>query len=99
LVSKLVYHPLAEEEAMAAFDWYFSRSPAAARAFNLHLERAEEQATSYPTRWSAYFHGTRRFSMKRYPYALVYLQRDDEIYVVAVAHLRRRPGYWKNRLP
>jgi hypothetical protein len=33
----------------------------------------------------------------RFPYRVVYRNRPDEIVVVAVAHLRRRPGYWKNR--
>jgi len=29
---------------------------------------------------------------------VVYLDLPDKIWVVAVAHLRQRPGYWKDRL-
>ncbi len=33
-----------------------------------------------------------------FPYRIVYFTRGDEIVVVAYAHERRRPGYWKKRL-
>jgi hypothetical protein len=41
--------------------------------------------------------GTRRYLLKRYPYAVIYRELDDLIWVVAVAHGKRRPGYWKSR--
>ena len=37
-------------------------------------------------------------SVAGFPYAIVYLELADEIYVVAYAHERRRPGYWMPRL-
>jgi plasmid stabilization system protein ParE len=40
---------------------------------------------------------TRRALIKRFPYQVVYRIRSSEIVIVAVAHLKRRPGYWKNR--
>jgi plasmid stabilization system protein ParE len=40
---------------------------------------------------------TRRLLVSRFPYQVVYRLRPDEIVVVAVAHLKRRPGYWKDR--
>lgn len=40
---------------------------------------------------------TRRVLMARFPYQVVYRIRPAEIVIVAVAHLKRRPGYWKNR--
>lgn len=97
-MSSLVYHPAAETEALEAFDWYASRSHDAARRFGEELIAAERQVLSHPTRWASYLHGTRRFSLKRYPYALVYLQHGEGVYIVAVAHLHRRPGYWRKRL-
>ena len=42
--------------------------------------------------------GVRRFSLARFPFAIGYLVKDDEIDVLAVAHLKRRPGYWFDRL-
>ena len=40
---------------------------------------------------------TRRALVPRFPYQVVYRLRPDEIVIVAVAHLKRRPGYWKIR--
>ena len=40
---------------------------------------------------------SRQFNVKRFPYKLVYRVRENDLYVVAVAHSSRRPGYWINR--
>lgn len=40
---------------------------------------------------------TRRIIVRRFPYQVVYRIRPAEIVIVAVAHLKRRPGYWKDR--
>lgn len=42
-------------------------------------------------------HGKRRFEMKRFPYSVVYTIVGKEIRMLAVAHHRRRPGYWRQR--
>jgi plasmid stabilization system protein ParE len=41
--------------------------------------------------------GTRRLGMMRFPYSIVYRVKTDVVEVVAVAHQRRRPGYWRER--
>ena len=40
---------------------------------------------------------SRQFNVHRFPYRVVYRIRDEDIYVVAIAHASRRPGYWRNR--
>lgn len=40
----------------------------------------------------------RRLAVTRFPYHVVYLEMDDDLRIPAVAHDRRRPGYWKSRL-
>jgi plasmid stabilization system protein ParE len=40
----------------------------------------------------------RRALLARFPYALVFLVREDEVHVLAVAHAKRRPGYWLSRV-
>ncbi len=40
---------------------------------------------------------TRRVLVQRFPYQIVYRLLLDEIVIIAVAHLKRRPGYWKER--
>jgi hypothetical protein len=40
---------------------------------------------------------TRSWRLARFPYRLVYRVREDDVYVVAIAHMSRRPGYWIHR--
>lgn len=42
-------------------------------------------------------HPYRQFLVDGFPYRLVYREREDDLYIVAVAHTSRRPGYWKQR--
>lgn len=39
----------------------------------------------------------RRVALRRFPYTVVYLELGGELRVLAFAHTRRRPGYWRNR--
>ena len=39
----------------------------------------------------------RRKLVRRFPYAVISLEDADEIAVLAVMHLHRRPGYWQER--
>ena len=40
----------------------------------------------------------RRALLARFPFALVFLVRSDEVRILAVAHAKRRPGYWLSRV-
>ena len=42
--------------------------------------------------------GVRRLIVKRFPYAVVFVEEPGAVRVIAVAHARRRPGYWRGRL-
>jgi toxin ParE1/3/4 len=42
--------------------------------------------------------GTRRFVLPRFPHSLIYLDEPEAIVFVAVAHHRREPGYWTDRV-
>jgi plasmid stabilization system protein ParE len=92
------YHPEAILEAWEAFHWYADRSETAADNFWEELRAARQAVARKPETWSPYLHGTRCFSLQRFPYGLVYLERGDRIIGIAVAHFKRRPGYWRKRL-
>lgn len=60
--------------------------------------RAVEAVAQSPDRWPPNGEDTRRYLLHRFPYGLVYMVREDSVVIVAVAHLRRRPGYWRHRI-
>lgn len=91
-------HPEARLEAIEAYDWYAARSHNVADAFQEELENARRAIQKSPDFWARYLHGTRRYLLKQYPYVIVYRVGAERIEIVAVAHGRRRPGYWRRRL-
>jgi hypothetical protein len=43
-------------------------------------------------------HSCRRMLLVRFPYGVIYRERGDILYVVAIMHLKREPGYWLDRI-
>jgi plasmid stabilization system protein ParE len=93
----LEFHPDARIDALEAYDWYAERSQEAAGAFQQELEDAGRAIRRSAERWAKYLFGTRRYLLKRFPFVVVYRETVQRIEIVAVAHGRRRPGYWKGR--
>lgn len=91
------FHPEAEREYLAALGWYRKRSIVAARDFDSAVTRAIETIRAAPQRWPTYFGGFRRYTLHQFPFSIVYQELLSEVFVVAVAHGRRRPGYWRKR--
>jgi plasmid stabilization system protein ParE len=88
----------AQEEINQAFEWYFKRSPKAAEAFLNEFEASLRQIVSNPQLYALYTRSTRRRILAGFPYSVIFQEKDDFILVVAVAHAKRRPGYWAGRL-
>lgn len=91
-------HPEAIAEAQAAIRWYRERSASAANAYLAEIDRAVDAITETPDMWPRYVHGTRRYIFHRFPFYLVYRESGGNLEIIAVAHGRRKPGYWMNRM-
>jgi plasmid stabilization system protein ParE len=90
-------HPEAIKEARAAREWYLARNAEAGNAFMAELDAAIEQIEQGPRQWPPYLGGTRRYLFHRFPFFVVFRETATRIEIVAVAHGRRRPGYWLGR--
>jgi len=99
-VTSVRFHPDARAEAREAATWYRARSVAAARGFALILDEAIRTICEHPAAWPPWpgRDDVRRRVLRRYPFTIVYLMVDDAVVIVAVAHQKRRPGYWLPRL-
>lgn len=88
---------MAEAELQDAAAWYDERSPGLGLRFVVAVRTKSDEILESPQRW-ALAAGSRRVLMGRFPYAIVYREvSEEEIEIVAVAHLKRRPGYWTGR--
>jgi plasmid stabilization system protein ParE len=91
-------HPAAVEEAEAAAVWYAQRSRRAAQRFLDELDRAIGEIGRYPGRYPSFDFGTRRMVLQRFPFVIIFREGAAGVEVIAIAHSRRRPGYWRDRL-
>jgi hypothetical protein len=66
--------------------------------FYFRVEATIEQIMEYPQLYSRRKHGARHAPLIKFPYSIVYLDKPEMIYIVAVAHNQRKPGYWKHRI-
>jgi toxin ParE1/3/4 len=92
------YHQGAIADVKSAVAWYQKRSGKAALDFIDELHRAAHTIREDPERWPAGKNNTRRFLLWRFPFSLIYSERESVITIWAVAHASRRPEYWASRL-
>jgi len=97
-VSDLVFHPDVALEIKASYNWYQEKAFGLGEDFLNELEPAYQAIIEFPKTWPMFQNGFRRFLLSRFPFYIIYRERDNIIYVVAVMHNSRKPGYWLERL-
>jgi plasmid stabilization system protein ParE len=97
-MATLIYDPLAKAEIREAAEYYENCREGLGQAFIDAVETAAHKISDYPLRWRKISHRFRRCLLKKFPYGIIYAVEDDEIFIAAVMHLKRKPEYWKKRL-
>jgi plasmid stabilization system protein ParE len=97
-------HPGAAADLTSAGDWYELQLPGLGLDLADEVQRGMNAIAEGPEIWPTWpgigeSVGVRRFLLARFPFAIGYIVEAEEIVVLAIAHLRRRPGYWLARLP
>ena len=96
---RIAIHPEAEQELSAAALWYEERQAGLGDDFTDEFETTLQRIEREPTRWRVFQGDNRKLNFHRFPYALVYSQQGETIFLKAVMHLHRRPFYWRDRKP
>ncbi len=94
----VVILPEAEQEMLEAAQYYHSQSPGLGRDYLFEVERAVRSIATSPQTWPILEGDLRRRLIRRFPCGILYRIDPDEIVIIAVAHLRKKPGYWGNRV-
>ena len=95
----IVFHPDAAQEAHDAADYYEGKLKGLGYDFRQALDAALLRVRQDP-QWFAIVSGNiRACSLHRFPFSLYFEELADKIWVAAVGHQSRRPGYWKLRRP
>jgi plasmid stabilization system protein ParE len=93
----------AEQEITEAIDWYESKRPGLGSDFLDEIRTAirslqEPGPECGPIRGIPPELGVRRKLIQRFPYAVIFIEFDTAVRVIAVAHGHRRPRYWRRRV-
>jgi plasmid stabilization system protein ParE len=94
---RIDFHPAATEELETSAAWYAERSLDAARGFAIEVDAALKKIASDPLRFPLIDRRHRACAVARYPYQIVFRNDGGSIHVVAIAHAKRRPNYWRGR--
>ena len=91
------YHPSALDELIQSAEYYEARAEGLGENFLAETAHAVADISESPERWPYFLLNARRRLFNRFPYSIVYVVQADRIYILAIMHQRRRPGYWKKR--
>ncbi len=96
----IAFHPAAREELREAAIHYEEQASDLGSKFTDEVERAVHFVHEHPElgRRIDETDDIRRWSLRRFPYYVIYRAQAEALYVVAVAHQRRRVGYWRTRI-
>ena len=92
------FHPEALEEYREAAHWYENREANLALRFVGEVEGAIRGILAAPDRCRIIDEDVRRRLTHVFPYSILYTIEPEFVFIVAVAHCAREPGYWRERL-
>ncbi|MDD5261706.1 MAG: type II toxin-antitoxin system RelE/ParE family toxin [Methylacidiphilales bacterium] len=97
-MKRLLIHPAAAREAAKAAKYYQLREISLGRSFLMEASVAMEKARCQPLLYTCLQEDFRRVQLARFPYGVIFRMSDeDTIHIIAVMHLHREPGYWRDR--
>ena len=96
-MKSVAFHPDAAAEFSAAARYYEAQAEDLGADFISSVERTYTRLAAYPESGHPFGTRLRRVLVPGFPYGLIYRVESDRLFVVAVAHLHRRPGYWRGR--
>lgn len=91
------FHPDAELELNASVDYYQECQDRLGAEFAYEVQKTIQRILEFPTAWQKLDKDIRRCLINRFPFGIIYYQRDNKIIILAVMQIRRKPNYWKER--
>lgn len=94
---KYSFHPDAKRELFDAIGYYESCKKGLGLEFSIEIYSTIQRIIHFPYAWVKVSKNTRRCLTNRFPYGVIYQTRGDEIIIIAIMQLNRKPKYWRKR--
>jgi hypothetical protein len=91
------FHPEARKEFLASIDYYEKCKRGLGLEFAEEVHSAIDRICSFPKAWPSISLNARRCIINRFPFGVLYRIDKEEVLILAVMELHRKPGYWKKR--
>jgi len=89
---------IAKIELDEAFEYYEIQQVKLGYRFINEVKSSIKRIINFPKAWQQITINTRRCLVKNFPYGVIYQILNDEILIVAIANLHRKPDYWNDRI-
>ena len=96
-MTEIIFHPDSVREIKSSYEWYESQAEGLGEDFLKELESAYEAISELPETWPKFTKNCRRFLLGKFPFSVIYQENDDTVFILAVMHNSRKPGYWERR--
>lgn len=94
---KYSFHPEAQYELNQAVDFYQEDNTKLGLDFLKEVHSSILRIIEFPGAFPLLSKNTRRCLLNRFPFAVIYQFKQNEICILAITDLARKPGYWKER--
>jgi len=94
---KLLFHPLAEKEFEISADWFRERSTIQEVRFIKNVLYTIELIIKNPYSYRKINENKRSAKVKGFPFSVIFIPDDDNIFIVSIFHNSRNPVIWEKR--
>lgn len=92
------FFPAARHELQDAVSYYNDQCAGLGFEFAAEVRNTIARILRFPASWTKLSPSTHRCLTHRFPYAVIYFFTSDELFIVAIMHLKRTPDSWRNNL-
>ena len=92
------FHPEAAQEFYQAIDYYEFVKKGLGLDFAKEIYLTIQRILLFPSGWEKFTKNTRRSLTNKYPFGVLYQQKENTIIIIGIMPLKRSPEIWKNRI-
>lgn len=97
-MKSVFFHQAVKEEFLNSRDYYDELVLGLGKPFVIEVERCINIIKSNPLAYPIVRQNIRKAVIMKFPFSILYKLEDDNIYILAVMHQKRKPLYWSSRV-
>lgn len=96
-MKSVFFHRAAKEELLISRDYYDELVFGLGKSFVIEVERCLNIIKSNPLAYPIVRQNIRKAVIMKFPFSILYKSEDENVYILAIMHQKRKPNYWNKR--